>query len=346
MTTTTPSSGFAVRRYLSVFIGFFAAVLSGILALNLALGERALGSLDVLQKASAWQQTTRGVTYAPPMTNSRPFKALRLADRAAEIDTLVLGASSLMGVTDAMFPQGRRPYNFTLTANSTAAVIGEAEFVEKQFHHIKSFLIGLDWAIGVIYQPGDAGTLDLAPAQQLEGYGAAAVPFASKIKDALSAPKIAVLGKALSGVFRSNAPWADFRQTFFEGSSAEYRCPDGMPARDFDVIGRGTCLGFRYDGSWTFASEEHLSEARARVKAQAMAAPSSQFVRFLCSTQGEPNSRHLQRLGEFAHRMRAAGGHVVFVLPPLLPTLATASPGFTASPTRRNRVSLLPYRLM
>ena len=156
-------------------------LLSGILALNLALGERALGSLDVLQKASAWQQTTRGVTYAPPMTNSRPFKALRLADRAAEIDTLVLGASSLMGVTDAMFPQGRRPYNFTLTANSTAAVIGEAEFVEKQFHHIKSFLIGLDWAIGVIYQPGDAGTLDLAPAQQLEGYGAAAVPFASKI---------------------------------------------------------------------------------------------------------------------------------------------------------------------
>ncbi len=296
-------------------------MLSGILALNLALGERALGSLDVLQKASAWQQTTRGVTYAPPMTNSRPFKALRLADRAAEIDTLVLGASSLMGVTDAMFPQGRRPYNFTLTANSTAAVIGEAEFVEKQFHHIKSFLIGLDWAIGVIYQPGDAGTLDLAPAQQLEGYGAAAVPFASKIKDALSAPKIAVLGKALSGVFRSNAPWADFRQTFFEGSSAEYRCPDGMPARDFDVIGRGTCLGFRYDGSWTFASEEHLSEARARVKAQAMAAPSSQFVRFLCSTQGEPNSRHLQRLGEFAHRMRAAGGHVVFVLPPLLPGL-------------------------
>ena len=161
--TLTPAR--EAKRYLSVFIGFFIAVLSSILALNLALGERALGSVDTLQKASAWQQATHGVTYAPPLTNSRPFKALRLADRLPEINTLVLGASSLMGVTGAMFPAGLRAYNFSLTANATSAVIAEAEYVER--HHagpIRNFVIGLDWAIGMIYQPTDATALDLNPA--------------------------------------------------------------------------------------------------------------------------------------------------------------------------------------
>lgn len=316
--TLTPAR--EAKRYLSVFIGFFIAVLSSILALNLALGERALGSVDTLQKASAWQQATHGVTYAPPLTNSRPFKALRLADRLPEINTLVLGASSLMGVTGAMFPAGLRAYNFSLTANATSAVIAEAEYVER--HHagpIRNFMIGLDWAIGMIYQPTDATALDLNPARQRIGYGAAEVPLTRKIADALSAPKIAVLGKTLSGVFRASNPLTSFQQTFFQLADVEYHCADGVPARDFDVMGRGTCLGFRYDGSWTFAGEEHLSEARASVRAQAAAAPSSQFAQFLCSTQGEPNARYLQRLGLLAQRVNAAGGFAVFILPPLLP---------------------------
>ncbi len=256
------------------------------------------------------------------MTNSRPFKALRLADRLPEINTLVLGASSLMGVTEAMFPNGLRAYNFTLTANSTAAVIGEAEFIERQQSQVRNFLIGLDWAIGVLYQPGAAAVVDLTPAAQLAGYGGAvAVPLTRKIMDALSAPKIAILGRTLGGIGRTSDPWANFRRVFFQAGDTEYRCPDGLPARDFDVIGRGACLGFRYDGSWTFAGEEHLSDARARLRAQAMAAPSSQFSQFLCSAQGEPNPLHLERLGAFAQRVRAAGGWAVFVLPPLVPGL-------------------------
>lgn len=313
------------KRYLVVFIGFFSAALGVILALNLALGQRALGSVETLKKASAWQQASRGITYAPPVTNSRPFKALRLADRvttAPEINTLVLGASSLMGVTGNLFPAGMHAYNFSLTANSTAAVIAEAEYAERQFGgRVRNYLIGLDWAIGVIYQPSGFGEIDLDPSRQLAGYGAATVSLTRKIADAVSAPKIALLGKTLGGILRASDPMANFKQTFFEHAEAEYRCADGVPARDFDVMGRGTCLGFRYDGSWTFAGEEHLSEARARVRAQAAAAPSSQFSRFLCSTQGEPHALYLQRLGALAQRTLKSGGHVVFILPPLLPGL-------------------------
>ena len=316
------------KSYLYVFIGIFLATLSVILTLNWALGERGLGSAQAVTQASAWQQTTRGVTYAPPVTNSRPFKAHRLADRLAEINTVVLGASSLMGVTDAMFPDTMRAYNFSLTANATATVTAEAEYIEK--HHadrVRNLVIGLDWAVGMIYLPGDVPALDLAPAAQLAGYGASTVSLSAKLADALSSPKVANLGNALRAVLKSSRPLTDFRSTFFDLAGSEYRCAEGAEvtkARDFDVISRGTCLGFRYDGSWTFANEQHLSEARAQVLAQAATVPSSQFAKYLCSTQGEPNPAYLRRLGAVARRMMARGGHVVFMVPPLIPGMEQA----------------------
>ena len=308
------------RTYLFVFISIFLAALLVILLLNLALGERGLGSAEAVRQASAWQQATRGITYAPPVTNSRPFKSHRLADRLAEINTVVLGASSLMGVTEEMFPQTMRAYNFSLTANATAAVTAEVEYIER--HHagrVRNLVIGLDWAIGMIYRLDDVPALDLAPAAQLSGYGANTIPLNRKLADALSLPKVANLGNALRAVLKSAQSLADFRHTFFDLAGAEYRCAEGAIARDFDVVNRGICLGFRYDGSWTFAGERHLSEARTRVLALAAAAPSSQFSKYLCAAQGEPNPVLLRRLGAVARRFIDNGGHAVFILPPLIP---------------------------
>ncbi len=130
---------------------------------------------------------------------------------------------------------------------------------------------------------------------------------------------------------RSSDPAASFRQTFFDLPGAEYRCADGTPARDFDVIGRGICLGFRHDGSWTFAGERHLSGAHAQMLARAAAAPSSKFSRYLCETGGEPNAEVLRRLGAFARRFIAHGGEVTFMLPPLLPGMEYEMLKMTAS---------------
>jgi hypothetical protein len=291
-----------------------------ILALNMALGERGLGSAEAVRLASAWQQATRGVTYSPPVTQSRAFKAHRLADRVAEINTMVLGASSLMGITQDMFPAPLRAYNFTLTANPTSVIAAEAEFVER--HHaqrIRTVLIGLDWVIGMIYHAGGVQTLDMMPAATLVNYGAGSVPLQRKLADALSAPKVINLGNALRAVIRSGQPVKNFEHTFFDLAGAEYRCADGTPARDYDVVNRGICLGFRHDGSWTFAGERHLSEARAQLLARAAAAPSSKFLKYLCQTQGEPNPEVLHRLGAFAQRFTGNGGEVTFILPPLAP---------------------------
>ncbi len=58
-----------------------AAVLLPVLALNYILGLKSLGGAAAVAPASAWQQATRGVTYAPPLSNNRPFKSARLFDR-------------------------------------------------------------------------------------------------------------------------------------------------------------------------------------------------------------------------------------------------------------------------
>jgi hypothetical protein len=308
------------KRYLFVFIVFFLAPLAAILTLNLTLGERGLGSAQAVREASAWQQATKGVTYSPPVTHTRAFKAHRLADRAADIDAMVLGASSLMGVTESMFPAPMRLYNFTLTANPTSAIAGEAEYVER--HHadrVRHVLIGLDWAIGMIYHAGGVPALDMAPAATLVNYGAAAVPLHRKWADALSAPKVVSLGNTLRAVVKSGNPLTEFRHAFFDLVGAPYRCADGTAARDYDVVNRGICLGFRHDGSWTFAGERRLTEARAQLLARAAAAPSSKFSKYLCETQGVPNAEVLGRLGAFARRVNERGGHAMFILPPLIP---------------------------
>ena len=281
----------------SVFIGFFVIPLVAILALNLALGERALGSAEAVRQASAWQQATQGVTYAPPVTNSRPFKSLRLADQKDEINTVVLGASSLMGVTQAMFPAPMRMYNFSLTANLSPTVTGDALAIARQYPKVKTFVIGLDWAIPALFQSGEVANVDLAPDAQLAGYESNPVPLQQRVTDALALPKVQNLGRILRDSVKAPQPLQVLCDAFVEIASAPYACADGKPARDFDVVTRGACLGFRNDGSWTFANEQRLSSARASVLAQAAAAPSSQFAKHLCTAQGEPNAKVLQQIG-------------------------------------------------
>jgi hypothetical protein len=310
----------ASARYLFTLLGLCGAVLALVAGLNLTLGERGLGSAEAVRLASAWQEASKGVTYSPPITQTRPFKAHRLADRLPGINGIVLGSSTMMGLPEWIFPAPLRVYNLSLTANPTATIAGEAAYIEQ--HHadrIHWMLVGLDWSIGMIYHPGPPAAVDLAPEATLAVFAAEAVPLHRKLADALALPKVVNLGKALRAVLGSSTPLTTFRHTFFELAGEEYRCPDGQVARDFDVVNRGLCAGFRYDGSWTFGGERRLSPQRAAVLARAAAAPSSKFSRFLCSARGEPNPAYLERLGEVAQRMTARGARMLVLLPPNVP---------------------------
>lgn len=315
----------AMRRYNAVLLLGLGLLLAAVAGMNLLLGERSLGTPELVKAASEWQQATRGVTYSPPMTANRPFKALRLADRLPEINGVVLGASSSMGLTADAFPQDVRIYNLAQTANALHATIGEAEYIVRHFgDRVKWLFVALDWSLGMLYLPGEPGDIDLSPGAALSRDALPRASVLQKLQDALSWPRVKNLWQLLRGALRSPEGISGLAGAFFGISSADYRCPDGTPARDFDTINRGLCVGFRDDGSATFSDGQPVDPARAGQLVRAGAAPSSRYSQAIVEGRGKINPALRDRLAELANKFSATGGRLVLFAPPLIPGLERA----------------------
>lgn len=316
----------AGAKYLWVLLGTAAVLLGLILGLNLLLGERALGGPETTRQASEWQQQSKGVTYAPPITASRRFKALRLKDRMQEINAVAFGSSTSWGVTADALPEQYHLYNFATTGNPLVSIIGEARYLMN--HHPDRFslmVVPLEWAIGSIFDRTPVFAVDLSPATVLAVTSNNSVSVWRKIQDALSYPKVLNLLHVIRGVLSVPDVLGAAGSVFLAYSGGpEYRCADGSVARDFDIVNQGKCAGFRFDGSWSFGGEKRLTKANAATLARAAAAPSSKFFRSLCATGGEPNPEYLASLSVLAEEVGSRGGQMLFVLPPLVPGLEAA----------------------
>ena len=329
-------------RYVAIFIAIAVVVLLPVLALNYALGVRSFGGA-VAVHASQWQEATRGVTYAPPLSANRPFKSARLFDRLPRINTVVFGSSTSMGITQDMFPAAMTIYNFAQTGNVLSTVIAEAEFLQRlQPPALKWLVIPLDWALGSIYLPGAPGRVELAPPVADAPRQDVGVPLSQQLQDALSLPRVKNLLGIVQGIVRAPSPAAAFAQMFLQEASDDYRCADGTPAKDYDTIFRGTCTGFRYDGSATFANLQPVPARRAEALIASAVVASSKYAVGLIGSGGEPNPLLLERLAALAREMKRAGGEVVLFLPPLLPGMERAllAAAHTAAPLKRTRQTL------
>ena len=275
--------------YVTVFGVATVAVLLPVLTLNCILGLRSLGGTAAVIDASRWQHATHGVTYAPPLGSNRPFKSARLFDRLPDIDTVVFGSSTAMGITQSMFPAGMRTYNFTQTGNALMTTIAEAEFLQRRNPGLKWFVMPLDWALGFVYQPGAPGAEALADPTAAGAAPQAKVPIAAQLEDALALPRIRNLWAILVGIIRAKSTGAAFREVFLQDASDEYRCADGTPAKDYDTISRGTCTGFRIDGSATFGNLDPVPARRASALIASAVVASSKYAVALAQTGGEPN---------------------------------------------------------
>lgn len=309
------------KHYFWILMGCFGATLLPILILNLILLSDTLGNHRKSLLASQWQQQTQGITYAPTLSDTNLFKTLRLNDRLPEIDTVVFGSSTAMGITRQAFPDTLHAYNFAQTGLSLNAVIGEAEYVQQHAPHIKWLLIPLDWSIGFLYQHAEPYAVDLSAATALSQAqsDAVPVPLLDRVRDALSYPRIVSLSKIFKTILRADNRMAAFRGYFLQDSSDDYRCADGTPGKDFDTIHRGTCTGFRFDGSATFANSSRVGNARSLILSAT--ASSSKYHQNLAMTEGVPDALFLQRLAALAERAAANGSNVILFLPPLLPGL-------------------------
>jgi hypothetical protein len=316
----------AHRRYVLIFAAACALVLLPVLVLNFLLGMRSLGGGDVVMEASRWQQATHGVTYAPPLSANRPFKSARLFDRLPGINGIVFGSSTMMGITGAMFPAGTVIYNFSQTGNELPLALGEAEYMQR--HHagaLKLAVLPLDWALGFLYRPlGAPGQVTVAPPTANAPAARSNVPLTQQLQDALSLPRVNNLLGIVAGIARAPAPAAAFRAMFLQNAGDDYRCADGTPAKDFDTIFRGTCTGFRYDGSATFANVEPVTARRVGALIASALVPSSKYAVDLIKSAGVTQPQLFERLTQLASDMRHSGGRLLLILPPLLPGMERA----------------------
>lgn len=297
----------------------FGTTLLPIFILNLILLNDTLGNHRKALLASRWQQQTRGITYAPTLSDTYLFKTLRLNDRLPEINTVVFGSSTTMGITQQAFPDTLRIYNYAQTGHSLSAAIGEAEYVQQHAAQVKWLIIPLDWSLGFIYQHGEPPVADLSATTAMQQVRSATkpVPMLDRMRDALSYPRISSLFEIFKTVLRAENRMAAFRGYFLQDSSDDYRCTDGTPGKDFDTIHRGTCTGFRFDGSATFANSARVGNARSLISSATTS--SSKYYQNLALTEGVPATSLLQRLATLGERARQQGGSVMLFMPPLLP---------------------------
>ncbi len=312
------------RAYVWLVLALTAAFIVPAAALNLALIANSLRA-DKNRLASDWQQATRGVTYAPPISYNRPFKTLRLNDRIGEVDTIVFGSSTMMGLTADAFPPPLAAYNFAQSGNPLLAMIGEAEYLaERRGSRLKLLVIPLDWALGFVYERGEPRRIELTTEAVAREIEAARPSLASQLADALSAPRLGMLADILRDAARAPDAGAVLRQVFLEPAGPEYRCADGTPARDFDVIHRGLCNGFRHDGSATFADQKRLDATRAPAALATAVSGAGQYAIALKKGRGVPAAALLDGLARLARRVEGQGGAVLLLMPPLMPGMEEA----------------------
>lgn len=306
------------RAYTAWVIGGCLAVLAPVLALNLLLLANDFRH-DKNRLASQWQQAAGGVTYAPPISSNRAFKTLRLADRLPEINALVFGSSTAMSITADAFPARVNIYNFAQSGNSLTNVIGEARDVTARYgERVRWLVIPLDWALGFVYDGSEPSVADLSPAKV---NAPAAPPLLVQLREALSLPRITTLALALRDVARAADRRAAIHDIFSEPAGEPYRCADGEMARDYDLTFRGQCVGFRADGSATFADQKRITAALAPGVVAQAASASSQYALALDRTAGQPDAPLLGHLTALLQQGRAKGIQVMFFLPPLIPEL-------------------------
>jgi len=310
------------KRFFWILAACFGLTLLPILVLNLILLKDALGNHQKTLQASQWQQRTRGITSST-FADEHLFKTLRLHDRMKEINTVILGSSTAMGISQQALPDVLHAYNYAQSAHSLSAAIDEATWLMAETDNVKYLIMPLDWALGWIYVEGKPTSIDISAAAAMqEVQSAARIPLLDRMRDALTYPRIVNLMRTFGVIFNDKDAMATFRFYFLQNSSDEYRCADGSLAKDFLITHRGSCAGVRFDGSATFANRRPVRNAQPLIDSATEL--NTRYTDYLVNRQGQPNPEFLRRLAGLARQAEQKGGKLLLFMPPLLPGMENA----------------------
>jgi hypothetical protein len=332
------------KRYLLWLLVLCGLTLLPAIALNLLLLKHEGDIQSMSYAASDWQQQTRGITYTPSLGANALFKTLRLNDRLAETDTVIFGSSTGMPIDSTMLPKGWHLYNFTQRASPLSASIAQAEYLVAHEPQIKHYIIALDWSIdwliGSVYHAAIIIPADLSRPQHDPSAAAKNAPsLLAMLQEAISYPRMEKLWDILGHIAKSPYPQKTFREYFLQLGSDEYTCPDGKTlGKDFGVYHRGSCNGFRYDGSATYSDYSRVDNVN-RLIISALNLGTT-YARSLQHTHGAIDPGQFEHLAALSQAIARNGGTLMLYMPPLVPGLENAflnHPKFSADLLRTKR---------
>lgn len=305
------------KNYILIMLTLTSSLLLIVLFFSYWLTDINLQTVKLTSQSVDWQKKTNGIVRPPDINDGyKLFKFLSLNEKQ-NINTMILGSSTVLGITEDMLPAPMKAYNFAQHSHKIAQSIGEAQYFAKD-SAIRWLVIGLDWYLGYLYFP--TALEEFNPSvDQLAKH-----PLLTKMDDALSLPRL----KNLFSVLKESAhspQKLDTLKLFFKSpfQSAVYSCSKGELAKDFDINLRYQCAGLRADGSATFGGFPLLTETSKNKLIHSMLQPGSVYLnRFFIPfnrAKGIPNAEFLSELSTLAKTYRGKQGGVILILPPLAP---------------------------
>jgi len=255
------------------------------------------------EKAFMWQMENKGVVGLTVNISSE-YKQRMLEWRIAkkDINTILLGSSTLMGIKEDMF-KNHNVFNGATNSNILYYTIAVAKYHSKYSNNIKNIIIGFDWHLGLPYRPYQ----DIKHNPDIEKKRD--TTLVEKIKDAVSYQRVKIVFQNLI-------------DHFFVDAVSQYRCPTE------DTIGTDqffktdipkSCRGYRFDGSAIFPNRFVTEKEWIDTLKNGLVKYQEQFDINL----GTIDSRYLNDFKEINQNLERKGGKLILLIPPLIPNAIT-----------------------
>ena len=256
------------------------------------------------KKAFIWQAENKGVVGIT-INISSEYKQKMLEWRIAkkDVDTIILGSSTAMGIKADMF-KNHIVFNGATNSNILYYTIAVAKYHSKHSDNIKNIIIGFDWALGLTYY--SYKQLNHNPLTTNKKH----INLVGKIKDAASYQRVKIV---LTNII----------DNIFADPISNYKCPseDTLGTDQFFMTDQPKmCRGFRFDGSVIFPNQTRISEKKWKdYLKNGLVKYQNQFDTNL----GKIDLQYLNDFKEINHNLAKKGGKLILLIPPLIPNATT-----------------------
>ncbi len=256
------------------------------------------------EKAFDWQMKHQGVVgITDSISDTYKQKLTDYIIPKNNIDTLILGSSTLMSVKDDML-KNHTVFNGSKNSNPLFDAISKAKYYIATYDSIKYVMIGFDWALGKPYQPYNNPIYKPSTNQKDD------ITLLVKIKDAMSYQRVKIIVSNLYNALL-NQPEV-------------YQCPTentvGTDAFFIPLVPRN-CHGFRSDGSATFSNQLPLTDKKWKILLETEL---EKYQKMLSDSLGKIELRYLDDFKEIDEALKKRGGKLIIIIPPLMPGATTS----------------------